>query len=368
MHHAWLICVKDLRRRLRDRTALIVAVVAPLALTVLIGMSLSGSQGIHMGWESWTSTAPRSRMRSATLFSVHGSNGIVEVRQLASRSAAQAAVERRDVNCAVVIDQGFANAARDDQSKSIEILAGPAAFALEGTRALVEDFLERVAAKRVDQLPIAAVTPLSPGGSLRMIDFFAASMTVLFLTFAVLSGVRALQSEGPQPDYFAADGIAYRTDRNTGGKVCGASTRRAYPDERDDRGDFHPVRHQMGQSTSGCRAGCDQCADGDRLDRFPHEPCEKRGTGSRDGCARDRPALHRGRPLLPPQGLPDIFETLARLTPNGQAFYGFVDLSAAGSNGSIATIVQPLLFTGLVGVAGIVFATFRARSALQRIT
>ncbi|HEV2171769.1 MAG TPA: hypothetical protein VGR40_12515, partial [Candidatus Binatus sp.] len=48
MHHAWLICVNDLRQRLRDHTALIVAVVAPLALTVLIGMALSGSQGFRM--------------------------------------------------------------------------------------------------------------------------------------------------------------------------------------------------------------------------------------------------------------------------------------------------------------------------------
>ena len=48
MHHAWLICLKDLRQQLRDHTALIVAVVAPLALTALIGMSLSGSQGFRM--------------------------------------------------------------------------------------------------------------------------------------------------------------------------------------------------------------------------------------------------------------------------------------------------------------------------------
>ena len=75
-----------------------------------------------------------------------------------------------------------------------------------------------------------------------------------------------------------------------------------------------------------------------------------------------------GGQFLPPQGLPDVFETLARLTPNRQAFYGFVDLSAAVSNGSIATIVQPLVFTLVVGLAGIAFATYRARSALQRIS
>ena len=29
-----------------------------------------------------------------------------------------------------------------------------------------------------------------------------------------------------------------------------------------------------------------------------------------------------------------MFETLTRLTPNGQAFYGLVDLSAAGNSGT----------------------------------
>ena len=73
MHHAWLICLKDLRQRLRDHTALIVAVVAPLALTALIGMALGGSQGMHMRLGIGTLTALRYRMRSSSLFSVHGS-------------------------------------------------------------------------------------------------------------------------------------------------------------------------------------------------------------------------------------------------------------------------------------------------------
>src|SRR5580692_6023747 len=141
MHHAWLICLKDLRQRLRDHTALIVAIVAPLALTALIGMSLSASQGIRM------------RLGIADLDGTVVSHafvefvqrpwlkGIIVVRQIASQTAAQAAVERRDVDCAVVIDQGFANAASDDKSKAIEILAvGNAQFALQATRALVQDF------------------------------------------------------------------------------------------------------------------------------------------------------------------------------------------------------------------------------------
>ena len=74
MHHAWLICLKDLRQRLRDHTALIVAVVAPLALTALIGMALGGSQGFRMrlGIADLDGSAALACVRRA-LFSVHSS-------------------------------------------------------------------------------------------------------------------------------------------------------------------------------------------------------------------------------------------------------------------------------------------------------
>jgi len=75
-----------------------------------------------------------------------------------------------------------------------------------------------------------------------------------------------------------------------------------------------------------------------------------------------------GGHFLPPQGLPDVFETLTRLTPNGQAFYGFVDLAAAGARGTLKTVAEPVVVTTLVGLAGIAIAALRAREALRRIT
>jgi ABC-2 type transport system permease protein len=368
MHHAWLICIKDLRQRLRDRTALIVAVVAPLALTVLIGLSLPGSQGNRM------------RLGIADLDGSAVSQAFVDfvqrpwlketivVQKIASLTAAQAAVERHEVDCAVVIDQGFANAANDDKSKSIEILAvRNAQFALQGTRALVQDFLQRVAAKRVSQVPIASVIPLSPGGSLRMIDFFAASMTVLFLTFAVLAGVRALQSEVDSRTILRLMASPAKPTAILAGKfgalllvgltqmsVMIAATSILFGTKW---GNPLPVAALVATSVL--------MAIG--LTAFLMSLAKNAEQGTAMAALVISLLSVVGGHFLPPQGLPDIFETFARLTPNGQAFYGFVDLSAAGSKGSIATIVQPLLFTGIVGVAGIVFATLRARSALQRI-
>ena len=75
-----------------------------------------------------------------------------------------------------------------------------------------------------------------------------------------------------------------------------------------------------------------------------------------------------GGQFLPPQGLPDVFETLTRLTPNGQAFFGFLDLAAAGAHGTLRTIAQPLAVTAIVGLSGIALAGLRARRALQGMT
>ena len=369
MHHAWLLCLKDLRQRMRDRTAIIVAVIAPLALTALVGMSLSGSQGIRM--RLGIADLDGSPLSHAFVAFVQRPwlKGIIEVHQIASRTAAQAAVERRDVDCAVVIDQGFANESSDDKSKSIEILgAGNAQFAAQATRALVQDFLQRVAVKRVDQLPIPSVTPLSPGGSLRMIDFFAASMTVLFLTFAVLSGVRALQSEVDSRTILRLMASPAEPTAILAGKFAAlllvgltqmvvmiAATSILFGTKW---GNPLPVAAMVATSVL--------MAIG--LTAFIMSLAKNAEQGSAIAALVITLLAVVGGQFLPPQGLPDVFETLARLTPNGQAFYGFVDLSAAGINGSIATIAQPLLFTGIVGVAGIVFATFRARAALQRIT
>ena len=369
MHHAWLICLKDLRQRLRDHTALIVAVGAPLALTALIGLALGGSQGFRM--RLGIADLDGSALSHAFVGFVQRPwlKKIIEVQQIASRSAAQAAVERREVDCAVVIDQGFANAASDDKYKSIEILgSGSAVFALQGTRALVQDFLQRVAAKRVDQLPIASVTPRSPGGSLRMVDFFAASMTVLFLTFAVLSGVRALQSEVDSRTILRLMASPTEATAILAGKFAAllligltqmsvmiAATSILFGTKW---GNPLPVAALVATSVV--------MAIG--LTAFLMSLAKNADQGTAMAALVISLLSVVGGHFLPPQGLPDIFETLARLTPNGQAFYGFVDLSAAGSHGTFATIAQPLLFTGVVGVAGIVFATFRARAALQRIS
>lgn len=371
MHYAWEICWKDLRQRFRDRTLLIVAVIAPLALTGLIGLALGGSSSIRM------------RVAIADLDHTQLSRSFVDfvkrppspplqgemvVLPMNSRAAAEAAIKAHDAESGVVLAPGFAQAARAGNSGSVEILAaGNEHFATMMTDARLRDFLNRVAV-RPDAARIASVVPRSPGGLLRVVDFFAASMTVLFLTFAVLTGVQAMRAEVDDRTILRLMASPAEPAAILAGKfgallvlglsqmiVMIAATSVLFGTKWGN-----PFLVAALVATSVLMAI--------GLTAFLMSLARNADQGT--GIAALVIALLSvvGGQFLPPHGLPDVFETLTRLTPNGQAFYGFIDLSAAGSHGGIGTIAQPLLVTGLVGVAGIVFAAYRARSALQRMT
>src|SRR5262245_41542659 len=198
MRYAWLICLKDLRQRLRDRTALMIAVVIPLVLTALMGFALGGSEGFRMRL-AIADLDDSELSRAFVAFAERPFlQGVVYTNRLDSLAAAEAAITKRNVECAVVLQPGFGEAARAGGPAPIEVLAvGDNPFATRMTDALVRDFLNRVVATAVadGSHDMPSVMPLSTGGRLRTVDFFAASLAVLFLTFAVLSGVRALQSE-----------------------------------------------------------------------------------------------------------------------------------------------------------------------------
>ena len=371
MHYAWQICWKDLRQRFHDRTALIVAVIAPLALTALIGLSLAGSNSfrarlamvdldgtqLSRNFVDFVQRPPRPPLR-----------GEIVVHQFNSRAAAEAAINARDAEAAVVLNPGFAQAAQAGNSGSVEILApSDSHFAVLMIEALVRDFVNRVAV-RPDGVVIASVIPRSPGGLLRIVDFYAASMTVLFLTFAVLSGVRALQGEIDDRTILRLMASPAEPAAILAGKfgallllgftqmaVMIAATSLLFGTRWGN-----PLLVAALTVTSVLMAI--------GLTGFLMSLAKNAEQGTAMAALVITLMSVVGGQFLPPQGLPDVFETLTRLTPNGQAFYGFIDLSAAGSSGSLGTIAQPLLVTGIVGVAGIAFAAFRARSALREMT
>ena len=368
MRHALLICIKDLRQRLRDRTAILTAIVAPLALTALMGLALGGSQG-GFGMRLCIADLDHSKLSSGFVDFVErpALRGMIRVEPVDSLHAAETMIQEHHAECAVVMSPGFGRAIRSGNPPPAEILAARGEqLAMQGTSELFRDFIYRAAIPHDRAVP--EVIPRSAGGQMRIVDFFAASMTVLFLNFGVLSGVRALQEEvdsrtmvrliaSPTAPYaivagkFAALFLIGLIQMGT--MIAATSfmfgTRWGNP---------LPVAALVFTSVL--------MAIG--LTAFLMSLANNAEQGTALAAMVIALLSIVGGQFLPPQGLPDVFETLTRLTPNGQAFFGFLDLSAAGAHGTLITIAEPLAVTAIVGLSGIALAGLRARGSLQRMT
>ena len=367
MRQALIVCVKDLRQRLRDRTAILTAIVAPLALTLLMGSALGGSHG---GSRMRLSVADLDHSELSTAFVAfverRSLQGKIHVEAVDSVAAAETMIREQRAECAVVMRAGFAEAVRRGDPPPAEILAARGEqFAMLATRGLLRDFMNRAAISS-DRSSINVI-PVSAGGQLRVVDFFAASMTVLFLNFGVLSGVRALQAEVDSRTIFRLIASPSQPYAIFAGKFAALML-------------IGLLQMGMIAATSilfGTRWGnplpalalvCTSVLMAIGLTGFLMSLANNAEQGTALAAIVIALLSIVGGQFLPPEGLPDVFETLTRLTPNGQAFFGFIDLSAAGAHGSLLTIAQPLAFTALVGLSGIAFAGLRARGALQRIT
>ena len=368
MRHAILVCLKDLRQRLRDRTAILTAIGAPLALTALMGFALGGSHG-GSGMRLCIADLDHSEQSDAFAGFVERPSlqGKVAVEPVNSVLAAERMIEGHQAECAVVMRPGFAQALASGNQPPVEILAARGEdFAMLATRGLLRDFMSRAAIPRRRMTP--EVVPRSAGGQMRVVDFFAASMTVLFLNFGVLSGVRALQAEvdsrtvvrliaSPAQPYVIVAGkfaaLLVIGLAQMGTMIAATSL-------------LFGTRWGNALPTAALMFTSVLMAIG--LTAFLMSLAGNAEQGNALAAMVITLLSIVGGQFLPPQGLPDIFETLTRLTPNGQAFLGFIDLSAAGARGSLLTIAQPLAVTAIVGLSGITLAGLRAGATLQRIT
>jgi ABC-2 type transport system permease protein len=364
MHHALTICIKDLRQRMRDRTAIMVAIIAPLALTAVAGMALGGSRGFRM--RLYIADLDHSPLSSRFVAFVErpSLHGMVYVQFADSAQAAESAIKDHRAECAVVLHPGFAQTGRS--TEGVDVLAARnEQFAMEMTRALVRDFRNRAA---LGARAAPEVLPRSAGGELRIIDFYAASMTVLFLNFAVLSGVRALQAEVDSRTIARLLASPAQPFAIVAGKFGALLLLGLIQMGTMIVGTSLLFGTHWGNPLPTAMLAVTSVFMAIGLTALLMSVSDDADQGAAlAGIVIALLAIVGGQ-FLPPQGLPDIFETLTRLTPNGQAFYGFIDLSGAGAAGSLRTIAQPLMVTTMVGVGGITLAALRARGALQKVT
>jgi ABC-2 type transport system permease protein len=220
MHAALSIAAKDLRQKVRDRSAIILAVVAPLSLAFLFSTAIPSSQGtldatfvvvdldggpVAQGLVE----GPLSSLASAG----------ISVERRASEAEARAMVDDGSASVAIVIPAGFSDAVQAARAAELTVIGSAnATFATQVAQSVLAGFASSVEGVQVavatviassssapDPATIGQVTrrwrprrhgPDQTGDRLASTPtYYAAAMAVLFLFFAAQFGVVSIHAE-----------------------------------------------------------------------------------------------------------------------------------------------------------------------------
>lgn len=226
MGTALLVARLELRRRLRDRSAIVFAVIAPLVLASILGTAFSGLDdgGIHVdvALVDADGTATSATLRDQ-VFASAALRESITVHPVSSADRARQDVQDERLPVAVVIPAGFEAAlGGPGPVPDIELIARPGApIASDFIRAVVDGWLSRVRAGRLAATTAAALGSAQPdaaalagvatraatmdpplglrnGGveqDINLAAYFGPSMGILFLFLALGLMARSLLAE-----------------------------------------------------------------------------------------------------------------------------------------------------------------------------
>lgn len=231
MRAALLIAAKDLRARLRDGTALIVAVVAPFGLAAILGTVIpagDGSLDVRYAVADLDASPVSAAFSDGPLAGLADA-GIAEITDVADADAARAAVDDEEVDAAFVIPAGFGAALGGTNGTQIELITrADASIAGQIGRSVAERFAAELDAIRLsvaaalaagdappsaeeverlvtlasesasDPPPILVEQATSERAELDSHTYYAASMAIFFLFFTAQFGPLSLLTERHQ--------------------------------------------------------------------------------------------------------------------------------------------------------------------------
>lgn len=366
MRRVLFLALKDLRQRIRDRTAVTVGLVAPLVLVAIVGAALgdlTSGPRITLAWVDLDGSKDSAALAAAIVAGWPGQS--TELVRFANADEADSAVAGDRAMASVVVPAGFARALAKGEAPPPLRVRTSRSYALGGrlADALVARAWHAFATRTV---PPAPVEVRAPQGRLRAIDHYGPSLTVLFLFFQLLGGMRAFGAEAENGTLarLAATPISGRDIFV--GKVAALALLGAlqfavlYVASRFLFGVAWGPLPLVAALAATTIAGAIGLMGAAIAAGGPHR-------GYLLGMLLLFVLSLLGGQFLPPEGLPDFFDGLARGTPNGQALRGFTDLAAAGAEARLATIAEPLAVTAAVGVIGIAFCARRLRASTAAV-
>jgi ABC-2 type transport system permease protein len=224
MRAALVIARKDLRQRLRDRTAIIVAVVAPFGLAAIFSLLLGGTDqpiSFTYAYADADGSDISNALRTGALASLEDS-GIATILEVDGADAARQAVDDEEADAALIVPEGFGAAVTSGSGAELEIVgATSAGFATQVLDAVANGYVAEVdgirlsvatAAGALGETDPEALATLAAGAAataspiaiepvevelaqMSSSTFYAASMAIFFLFFTAQFGVLSLLTE-----------------------------------------------------------------------------------------------------------------------------------------------------------------------------
>ena len=224
MGAALLIAAKDLRQRLRDRSAIMVAFVVPLGLAFVFDATLGGISTQGTSFRYGVLDEDRSQISAVFVSEVLPAvkeGGAIRVRTVASETAGRRMVADGELTAMFVVPVGFGSAVEGSDAARIRVIgdvdeptgtqvarsiASRFAADLNAVRVAVatvadphetdpaelEAIVERAAAV---ESPVEVADVTATTKELDMTTYYAAGMAVFFLFFTVQFGVASLLDE-----------------------------------------------------------------------------------------------------------------------------------------------------------------------------
>jgi ABC-2 type transport system permease protein len=222
MRVALVIAGRILRQRLRDRSAIIFAVLTPLGLALAFAAVIPDfTPSFHV-----TVAVVDEDHGPAAQALIQGplnglvSTGIADVKTLATESDARTAIGADEAGAAVIIPAGFTDAIHSGTPTELRILGGSSPTSREVVRATVTSFanvvgasqltqqtvvatggsvdaasMERIRAALVSDSPIGVTDATAARRQASLATFYGAAMAIMFVFFATQYGALAILAE-----------------------------------------------------------------------------------------------------------------------------------------------------------------------------
>jgi ABC-2 type transport system permease protein len=206
---ALVIAGKDLRQRIRDRSALVLGVVAPLVIAALMSLAFRGAETVHLTLAVVDLDHGAAATGLIGALDTPGLRDLVTVVEEPSVADASTAVQGGHAGAALVIPAGFSRSVAGDRPQALtELTNVNNTIAAQVAEAIAQSFVAQVNADRLTvatavaggqapaaaaaavvdahpSLPVATVQRAFGAHQLKVISYYGPAMAIFFLLFTI---------------------------------------------------------------------------------------------------------------------------------------------------------------------------------------